>query len=564
MNLLPLGNMGPTASAALPSFLAEAPPFVLPFGVTVPVEVVPVEGPPPPLLSLAAAPQSLDSATQIPSAWPALEAITTVASKTADSAQAPSCKAAAPPMPPADEASAPPSSPAPALEFSPLQPTLDQVSDEPVKTKAAEEPEIAHPAADLAQAPEDLTRPVLPPPFPPPPIGEPLPRPDAKGETLSRSGGAKELSLPLLPTRAAIASHDVEEAEQAVGVEAPAMPPSEQGDFAAPANAADLPAHTLQEAPAIEAAALIFAGAVPPPASPPLSALGVPPIEPPLAGLAGKQASPAAPKITNDNDKADAPRSAPATPNLSAQRQIGTGTATPSPSLALAEAKPPQPEAATPAAPATTAMPVAPQQSRPADQATPALTAPLAPPSPVPAPHPAPASPAATPLPRVEFTAPRFAEHVGIAITRRPGGLQPGDELVLQIEPAHLGRIRVELNFAPDGKLEALVTADQPRVLDQLKLHAADLHRALIEAGGRSDIAAPRFEPRQESGGSFAPQTGSNPQNFASNGNGSGGNPAQSQQQPRTSLAYPADPLSDPDRPAQPLRTAAGRLDLIA
>lgn len=164
------------------------------------------------------------------------------------------------------------------------------------------------------------------------------------------------------------------------------------------------------------------------------------------------------------------------------------------------------------------------------------------------------------PLPRVDVATPRFAEHVGIAITRRPGGLQPGDELILQIEPAHLGRIRIELNFAPDGKLEALVSADQPRVLDQLKLHASDLHRALIEAGGRSDIAAPRFEPRQDSAGSFA-APGGGPQHFASgNGGGSGHSP----HQPRTGFAYPADAQPEADRPAQPLPTAAGRLDLIA
>ena len=211
---------------------------------------------------------------------------------------------------------------------------------------------------------------------------------------------------------------------------------------------------------------------------------------------------------------------------------------------------PPSPSAARPAdAPATPIQSIAPAAA--------AVPQPLQPQTLPPAPPPP------TPLPRLDIASPRFAEQVGIAIARRPGGLQPGDELVLQIEPADLGRIRVELHFAPDGKLEAVVSADQARVLDQLRLHSAELHRGLVEVGGRSDIAPPRFETRQEPGAGFAQQSGNAAGQQPGGGQGGNGH-GQSQNGPRASFAYAPDPPPDLHRDLRPLRIAAGRLDLIA
>jgi hypothetical protein len=168
---------------------------------------------------------------------------------------------------------------------------------------------------------------------------------------------------------------------------------------------------------------------------------------------------------------------------------------------------------------------------------------------------------ATEPAPRLHLASPRFAEEVGIAIARRPGGLTPGDELVLQIEPANMGRIRVELRFAPDGALEAVLSADHQRVLEQLRAHGADLHRCLIEAGGRADIAPPRFEARPDNNAGF-PTTGGQ---TASGGQGQAGQQqGHGQHHARATTPY----LLDPATPTAPSRlrpmSATGRLDLIA
>jgi len=170
-------------------------------------------------------------------------------------------------------------------------------------------------------------------------------------------------------------------------------------------------------------------------------------------------------------------------------------------------------------------------------------------------------SAAPVPQPSVAFHSPRFAEEVGLAIARRaPAGLSGTDEMVLRIEPTHLGRIEVQLRFDDRGGLEAVLSADQPRVLEQLRLGSADLHRALVDNSGRTDVAPLRFEGRTEG---FAATSG---QGSSGNGQQAGGQgqPGQHGQGRAQVHAQAGDLLPDLPPAFQRLRAAGGRVDLIA
>ncbi len=297
--------------------------------------------------------------------------------------------------------------------------------------------------------------------------------------------------------------------------------------------------------------------------SPPLA---MTPAAPPPAATAGLSAPPKATATSASAAGTEAPgpgrahKTPPASPraaerrSASAERLAEPATASP--------ADPAAPPSSDSKAPANSATPLVDASAAPAPQSPSAAspTPPLAPQAAAPREAPAPAEP--QPTPRLHVASPRFAEEVGIAIARRPGGLASGDELVLQIEPANMGRVRVELRFAPGGALEAVVSADQPHVLDQLRANGADLHRSLIEAGGRADIAPPRFEARADSSLGLPSQGGQT----HSGGNGQPGQQGgHGQQGSRAALPYPFDPATTPAA-TQHFRSTAvtGRLDLLA
>ncbi len=300
------------------------------------------------------------------------------------------------------------------------------------------------------------------------------------------------------------------------------------------------------------------------PAAPP--ALAMTPAAPPSAATAGFSQPPeaAATSTSAAGTEATGPgrahKTSPAFPHAVERRDAAAERLAEPATAPLADlAASPLPDskaAATSAAPlvdtSTAAAPQPPSASSPTPPPAPQAAAPREPP--------APAEPQAAP--RLHVASPRFAEEVGIAIARRSGGLASGDELVLQIEPANMGRIRVALRFAADGALESLISADQPHVLDRLRANGADLHRSLIEAGGRADIAPPRFEARADSSPGLPSQGGQT----HSGGNGQPGQQGgQGQQGSRTALPYPLDPATTPAA-IQHFRSTGvtGRLDLLA
>ncbi|CAN5542989.1 hypothetical protein BH10PSE14_BH10PSE14_13880 [soil metagenome] len=86
----------------------------------------------------------------------------------------------------------------------------------------------------------------------------------------------------------------------------------------------------------------------------------------------------------------------------------------------------------------------------------------------------------------------QIGRDVGVEIARRISA--GGEELVVRLEPAELGRIEVRMSFDERGGLRAVIAADSPVALDMLRRDSADLSRSLNDAGVRSDAQSLRFQ----------------------------------------------------------------------
>ena len=116
----------------------------------------------------------------------------------------------------------------------------------------------------------------------------------------------------------------------------------------------------------------------------------------------------------------------------------------------------------------------------------------------------------------------------------------------IALEPAALGRVDVRLDFAGDGRMNALIVADSRQALDALRADAQTLTRALADAGidaGGLNFGLRQREPGSDSG-SFASAFGRSG-GSGGPGPGDGGPPAAA----RVSGPYPSP---------------AGRLDIRA
>lgn len=144
----------------------------------------------------------------------------------------------------------------------------------------------------------------------------------------------------------------------------------------------------------------------------------------------------------------------------------------------------------------------------------------------------------------------QFGNDIGVEIAR---ALDKGsDDLLIRLDPRHMGRIDVRLSFDHDGVLRAVVSADSASSLDMLRREATDLNRALADAGVRSDGQSLRFDSR--SGGQGGGQNG--------------GQRWQGEQGRQAGLQSPGGGLSDgfggSDDPIyRPLRSS-GHVDLMA
>jgi flagellar hook-length control protein FliK len=97
-------------------------------------------------------------------------------------------------------------------------------------------------------------------------------------------------------------------------------------------------------------------------------------------------------------------------------------------------------------------------------------------------------------------------EQVAIAVKR---GVKAGnDQIQINLEPASLGKISVRLDFAQDGRVSAVFSADRADTLNLLNGDARSLEQSLRDAGLRADSGSLTFN--MSSG-----DTGSNPRQFS-------------------------------------------------
>lgn len=88
----------------------------------------------------------------------------------------------------------------------------------------------------------------------------------------------------------------------------------------------------------------------------------------------------------------------------------------------------------------------------------------------------------------------QFGNDIGVEIARALD--KGGEDLLIRLDPRHMGRIDVRLSFDHDGVLRAVLSADSASSLDMLRRESTDLNRALADAGVRSDGQSLRFDSR--------------------------------------------------------------------
>ena len=75
----------------------------------------------------------------------------------------------------------------------------------------------------------------------------------------------------------------------------------------------------------------------------------------------------------------------------------------------------------------------------------------------------------------------QVTEQVNVQIQKAiAGGM---DKINIQLKPAHLGRVDIQLEMANDGRVTAVVSADNKDTLDLLKQDSRELEKAMREAG---------------------------------------------------------------------------------
>ncbi|MEQ8966042.1 MAG: flagellar hook-length control protein FliK, partial [Azospirillaceae bacterium] len=92
-----------------------------------------------------------------------------------------------------------------------------------------------------------------------------------------------------------------------------------------------------------------------------------------------------------------------------------------------------------------------------------------------------------------------------IAVRLDPGAAEGGGRVTVQLKPAALGAVEIQMDVADDGKVQAQVIADRPETLELLKADARGLERALAQAGLQTGSGGLEFSLRdQGAGGSGA------------------------------------------------------------
>ncbi|MHA1597317.1 MAG: flagellar hook-length control protein FliK [Alphaproteobacteria bacterium] len=102
-------------------------------------------------------------------------------------------------------------------------------------------------------------------------------------------------------------------------------------------------------------------------------------------------------------------------------------------------------------------------------------------------------------------TAPRFSlpgqavtDQVTVQITKAVNA--GADKISIQLRPADLGRVDIKMEVGADGRVLAVVTADNKATLDLLKQDSKGLEQALQDAGLQTDSDSLSFQMREQQG----------------------------------------------------------------
>ncbi len=105
---------------------------------------------------------------------------------------------------------------------------------------------------------------------------------------------------------------------------------------------------------------------------------------------------------------------------------------------------------------------------------------------------------ASTALSHSPTTAQPAAEQVFLQVQR---GVREGiDRLTMQLKPASLGRVDIQMEVGFDGRLQAVISAERPETLHLLQRDARTLTEALNDAGLQTDSGSLSFDLRGQAG----------------------------------------------------------------
>jgi flagellar hook-length control protein FliK len=105
---------------------------------------------------------------------------------------------------------------------------------------------------------------------------------------------------------------------------------------------------------------------------------------------------------------------------------------------------------------------------------------------------------AQTHAPRLAQFKAQVLDQVSVHVTK---ALNDGtDKITIQLKPEHLGRIEVAMEVAADGRMHAVITADNKETLQLLQRDARDLARALQDAGLQANAGNLDFNLREQQG----------------------------------------------------------------
>ncbi len=118
-------------------------------------------------------------------------------------------------------------------------------------------------------------------------------------------------------------------------------------------------------------------------------------------------------------------------------------------------------------------------------------------------------------LPRVSSTSLQTpAEQISVKIAQT---VQTGaNKIEIHLEPAHLGKVHVQIDVNADGKAHVMVLADKNETLDMLKGDSRALEQALKNAGLQADAGSLEFGLKDQSAQQFAHERNKAYQNISS------------------------------------------------